>query len=76
MKTAAATDPQSADRERKARPKLGLAPADTKREEHDHSIDATQGRQIGSYPYDDATQGRQIGSHPHDDATQARRAVI
>lgn len=34
--------------------------------------DPTQGRQIGSHPYDDPTQGRQIGSHPYDDPTRAR----
>jgi hypothetical protein len=35
-------------------------------------FDATQGRKIGSDPYDDSTQGRQIGSHPYDDPTQGR----
>jgi hypothetical protein len=35
-------------------------------------LDATQGQQLGSHPYDDPTQGRQIGFHPYDDATQAR----
>lgn len=48
-------------------------PTDAPSERPDgHSIDATQGRQIGSHPYDDATQGRQIGSGPYDDATQGR----
>lgn len=51
------------------------------------SFDPTQGRQIGSGPYDDPTQGRtlgsdpyhdptqglQIGSHPYDDPTQGRK---
>ena len=46
---------------------------DTRSEEPaSHSRDATQGRQLGSHPYDDATQGRQIGSDPYDDATQGR----
>jgi hypothetical protein len=35
-------------------------------------LDATQGRKIGSDPYDDATQGRQIGSDPYDDPTRGR----
>jgi hypothetical protein len=34
--------------------------------------DGTQGRQIGSGPYDDGTQGRTLGSDWHDDATRAR----
>jgi hypothetical protein len=36
------------------------------------SFDPTQGRQIGSDPYDDPTQGRKIGSDPYDDPTRAR----
>jgi hypothetical protein len=36
-------------------------------------LDATQGRKIGSDPYDDPTQGRQIGSDSYDDATQGRK---
>jgi hypothetical protein len=36
------------------------------------SFDPTQGRKIGSDPYEDPTQGRQIGSHPYDDPTRAR----
>lgn len=34
--------------------------------------DATQGKQIGSLPYDDATQGRTFDEDPRDDATRAR----
>ncbi len=37
-----------------------------------YAVDATQGRQAGSAPFDDATQGKQIGFRPYDDATQAR----
>ena len=37
-----------------------------------HSFDPTQGRKIGSDPYDDPTQGRKIGSDPYDDPTRAR----
>jgi hypothetical protein len=36
------------------------------------SFDPTQGRTIGSEPYDDPTQGRQIGSAPYDDPTRPR----
>jgi hypothetical protein len=49
------------------RPGLDLHVAPARQE----PIDATQGRQIGSDPYDDASQGRQLGSRPHDDATHA-----
>jgi hypothetical protein len=48
---------------------LHLAHA-TRQEPDTHSIDATQGEQFGSRPYDDATQGVQFGSRPYDDATQ------
>jgi hypothetical protein len=34
--------------------------------------DATQGRLVGSRPYDDASQGRTLGSDWQDDATRAR----
>jgi carbonic anhydrase len=37
----------------------------------DMSFDPTQGRKIGSDPYDDPTQGRKIGSDPYDDPTRA-----
>jgi hypothetical protein len=37
-----------------------------------HSFDPTQGRKLGSDPYDDPTQGPQIGSDPYDDPTRAR----
>jgi hypothetical protein len=74
MRTAVAHDVESRHREIEEQPTLGLAPADSRREGPDaHFIDATQGRQIGSDPYDDATQGSQIGSDPYDDATRARQ---
>ena len=54
-------------------PTVDLVPAHTRREDHDaRSFDPTQGRQIGSSPYDDPTQG-QIGSNPYDDPTQGRQ---
>ena len=34
------------------------------------SFDPTQGRKLGSDPYDDLTQGRKVGSDPYDDLTQ------
>ena len=36
------------------------------------SLDPTQGRKLGSEPYDDPTQGRKIGSDPYDDPTRGR----
>ena len=39
---------------------------------HARSFDPTQGRKIGSDPYDDPTQGRKLGSDPYDDPTRAR----
>lgn len=36
------------------------------------SFDPTQGRKIGSEPYDDPTQGRKVGSDPCDDPTRTR----
>jgi hypothetical protein len=52
---------------------LDREPADATREElKAHSFDPTQGRKIGSDPYDDPTQGRTIGSDPYDDPTQGR----
>lgn len=36
------------------------------------SSDPTQGRKIGSEPYDDPTQGQKIGSDPYDDPTRGR----
>jgi len=40
-------------------PTLGRDPTDTTSEEFDaHSIDPTQGRKIGSDPYDDPTRAR------------------
>jgi hypothetical protein len=54
-------------------PTLDREPADATREQPaGQSFDPTQGRQIGSDPYDDPTQGRRIGSNKYDDPTQAR----
>jgi len=64
-------EPEPAETEERQTPEPHVA--DPVREEPGaHAFDATQGRQIGSEPYDDATQGRQIGSEPYDDATRAR----
>ncbi len=51
---------------------LDRDPADARGRPDAHSLDPTQGRQIGTNPYDDPTQGRQIGSNPYDDPTRAR----
>jgi hypothetical protein len=48
-------------------------PAGTTRGADDvHPSDPTQGRKIGSDPYDDPTQGQKIGSDPYDDPTRTR----
>lgn len=63
--------------ESEEQPILRPVPAETTDSEPDtQSFDPTQGRQIGSYPYDDPTQGRQIGSGPDDDPTQGRRSRL
>jgi hypothetical protein len=74
MTTTVAPDRKPHHRESEEWPTLGLDVADTTREAPDaaHSFDPTQGRQIGSGPYDDPTQGRKIGSGSYDDPTQAR----
>jgi hypothetical protein len=55
------------------RPTLVPVPADTTPQQPDvGSFDPTQGRNIGSDPYDDPTHGRKIGSDPYDDPTRAR----
>jgi hypothetical protein len=55
--------------EREERPTIGLVLVDRAPRE---PSDATQGRQIGSLPYDDATQGRTLDEDPRDDASRAR----
>jgi hypothetical protein len=50
------------------------APADPTPQEPDVlSFDPTQGRKLGSDPYDDPTQGRKLGSDQYDDPTQGRK---
>jgi len=57
--------------EHAAHPTLVAYEPDSSREPPDIGItDPTQGRIIGSDPYDDPTQGRKIGSHPYDDPTR------
>ena len=52
---------------------LDQKPTDTTRQQADaRFFDPTQGRKIGSHPYDDPTHGRKIGSDPYDDPTRAR----
>jgi len=56
-------------------PTLERNPAPATREELDtHPFDPTQGRKIGSDPYNDPTQGRKIGSDPYDDPIRRRGA--
>ena len=47
-------------------------PEEARQEIDGRSLDPTQGRKIGSAPYDDPTQGRRIGSGPYDDPTRGR----
>ena len=55
------------------RPTLVPVPADTTPQERDvRWFDPTQGRKLGSDPYDDPTQGRRIGADLHDDPTRGR----
>jgi hypothetical protein len=72
MTTAAAPQLES-DRESPPQSHRGPKLVHTTRCEPDaHSLDGTQGQQIGSRPYDDATQGVRIGSHVYDDATRSQ----
>ena len=71
MTTAAAPQLES-DRESPPQSHRDLKLVHTTRREPDaHSLDGTQGQQIGSRPYDDATQGVRIGSYVYDDAPRA-----
>ena len=59
--------------EAEERPTLRTVPAQTTPVEPDaRYFDPTQGRQLGSHPYDDPTQGRKIGSEANDDPTRVR----
>jgi hypothetical protein len=74
MTTTVAPDLKPGDSEIEASPTLDPNPAEETRHEPDaRSFDPTQGRQLGSDPYDDPTQGRQLGSGPHDDPSQGRQ---
>jgi carbonic anhydrase len=73
MTTTVAPDLKPDHTESEEWPTLGRDPTQTMRKEFDaHSFDPTQGRKIGSDPYDDPTQGRKTGSDPYDDPTRAR----
>jgi hypothetical protein len=73
MTTTVAPDLKPDHAESDRRPTLVPVPADTTPQEPDvRSFDPTQGRKIGSDPYDDPTQGRKIGSARYDDPTRAR----
>lgn len=74
MATTVAPELKPDDYESQERLTLHPAQAETTPEGDDSdSFDPTQGRQIGSVPYDDPTQGRKIGSDPHDDPTEGRQ---
>jgi hypothetical protein len=72
MTTTAGSDAKPDHAEHEEWPLDGRDVAHTIGEKPDtHSFDPTQGRKIGSEPYDDPTQGHTIGSHPQDDPTRA-----
>src|SRR5271169_1628792 len=74
MTTTVAPDLKPEHPERDERPTLVPAPADATPQQPDvRSFDPTQGRKVGSDPYDDPTQGRKVGSEPYDDPTQGRK---
>jgi len=74
MTTTVAPDLKPDHYESEERPILRPVPAETTpREPNTPSFDPTQGRQIGSHPYDDPTQGRKVGSDPYDDPTRPRQ---
>jgi hypothetical protein len=74
MTTTVAPDLKPDEYESEGQPLLRPVPTETTREEADaESFDPTQGRKIGSDPYDDPTQGVRTGSHPYDDLTQGRK---
>jgi hypothetical protein len=54
------------------RPTVHPTPAYPTRDARADPFDPTQGRKIGTDPYDDPAQGRKIGSEPCDDPTRAR----
>jgi hypothetical protein len=65
MSTAVAHELKSGQQEPESWPRPGLHLASTNRQEPAvHSLDVTQGRQIGSNPYDDATQGHRSAPAP------------
>ena len=73
MTTTVAPDLKPEHPESEQRPTLVRALADTTPQQSNmRSFDPTQGRKIGSDPYDDPTQRRKIGSDPYDDPTRAR----
>ena len=73
MTTTVAPDLRPDHTESDTRPTLVPVPADTTPQERDvRSFDPTQGRKLGSDPYDDPTQGRKLGSDPYDDPASSR----
>ena len=65
MTTTVAPDLKPDHTESEGWPTLDRDPAHATRDELDtHPFDPTQGRKIGSDPYDDPTQGRKLGSDP------------
>jgi hypothetical protein len=74
MTTTVASDLEPDRSQSEQWPALDRDPAQpTSEEPAAHFPDVTQGRRIGSRPYDDLTQGRKVGSAPYDDLTQGRK---
>jgi hypothetical protein len=69
--TAPTVRPHRHESEEPPRPVPDL-PEEAREEIDGRSLDPTQGRKIGSEPYDDPTQGRRIGSDRYDDPTRGR----
>ena len=73
MTTTVAPDLKPDHTESDRRPTLVPTPANTAPQQPDvRSFDPTQGRKLGSDPYDDPTQGRKLGSDPYDDPASSR----
>ena len=74
MTTVVAPDRESDQSEPERPITRGRDLADTGRQEPaPRSFDPTQGRKIGTGPYDDPTQGRKNGADSYDDPTQGRK---
>jgi hypothetical protein len=73
MTTTVTPDSRQVEAESREWPTLDLDPTHATHVEPDaRFFDPTQGRKIGSDPYDDPTPGAQARLRPYDDPTRAR----